>query len=273
MQIIFSPRHQSQSTFSALTEAQSNSSDRSSSLGCVEEDVGRISKGYAAAVSGDDEVQDIVGTFPPADPYIYCQNSPGFTGKAASVAWISIILTKVDVDPELTGWLQMGWAKYRPEGDTNIYKKLYLEIAMRLNRSDLGSDAYYKKYFMNMPGSNFVLRIARACNNGAPSFHMNGGDVTPPVGNEKNQISQELWNRVLGANAKSVKTGVEVWDLRSHVAGKTGSKYEISDVTFSKCGNTARRDAIVLKEDVKGLDAAKIDRNGGRRFLSWDTRA
>jgi len=217
----------------------------------------RTVKGYILEV---ESLSALHGSFPPADPYIYCQNDPEYTGHAASAVTISVFLANPDTG--INGLLEFGWKKERKQGSKSITKKLFVTVrAYDVPASSLPID------IADIPSTQFTLAILRDCPTGAFSFHLNGNDVTPT------SLNQVVVNKIKQMKAKFVKTIVELHDNRSRAPGTNNSRYVVTNIEYRKCSGFVWYNALGTEQvDPGSATEVKINKPDGETFECWDTR-
>jgi hypothetical protein len=144
----FSPRSVSSSTLATGAVVES----------CSPGDTSISKNGYVRDVKTSPFIASVYGTFPPMDPYIYCQNDPTYTVHSATAVWVGFILfNSVTGQP---GWAQIGLRKYRSPGTTQINKDIYLEMG-----TDTPNPSDPTKYFITslgaMPSTPTLLKVTR----------------------------------------------------------------------------------------------------------------
>ena len=166
---------------------------------------------------------------------------------------------------------QFGWKKERKAGQTNITRKIYVELACGPNGQPNLSDPtqYYIADVADIPGSQFNLHIKRDCSTGVPTFLLNGTNMAI------SGVNTTLWQRVTTSmTAIGTKTAVELHDNRSHTPGTQANPYKINDVNYWRCGGFIWRDALPDPLIVRPGSAPEVNvyKNNDEEFRCYDTR-
>lgn len=202
----------------------------------------------------------MMGEFKGVTPYLACEDAGG-TFPAASAAWINAN----DVDGR---FVQLGWARERQVGTTNILKFVYVEM-----RWGAGTNQYqiWKKFNGNYldPTSNFVeYRLELDTGTGEWKIYWGGQQLTlgdPSYPEE----AKTAWRHKYASN---VKWCGEIHDLGSRMPGKSNERFLFRNCNIFHNGGTFWWDAdfkVFNPQPSPNYDAHKID---GEQIEIWDTR-
>jgi hypothetical protein len=221
------------------------------------------------------EVEGIKGSFPSGnafDPFIY--EAPGYTQWTAVAVWVNMSgLPSAYLNEYI--FLQMGFAKERVSGTTDIIKYIYVEVMCGIRGAN-DRDDYFLGRVRDIPGSGVTtLAILRPSSTGVIQFLVGNEDVTPTRGNNNDQISPKLWQKVTNTNQEfhGVKSAVELRrDDKCHAPGRFYSKYVISNVLFKRSNSDTWQNALIDYDATPGRREVQVEANQSRNLRIYDTR-
>jgi len=197
--------------------------------------------------------------FPSANPYVYCQGDSTYTTQAASCAYVNLGVGTAQGN----GWLQIGWNKHRDSGASNPpLNQIYVEIS---DGSGLTTAQHYFIQFFSTPPSSAEYKVVRDCSTGAFTFSVGGTALT------LNPINATLLATMNNGVGQSIKTNVEIHDLRSHAPGTSASKFQMTNCDYQQCGSTSWSNSLDVLVDEGYQTAIKASKSSDTMSI-YDTR-